>query len=226
MDSPYGSTQSPYANSIPYDAGHGHPSRHPLKPLQHPKAFLQHSRPELTPSSRRASDQDVVLPSVEREAEPTVHKRKSFPHPMYEHRPDAVAEDYSERTIERMRPAHEQSRRETFDLTSSQSRPVYSNGREVYEVARPYAAPPAYTYAPIPPRRSPVRNTRGAYREVDFPQSSRAYAPGFETVHMAHDRRVVPTLDRVALSGPVTRHEVRDGPYMRSGAGNGYYAAR
>lgn len=178
-------------------------------------------RPRLTPSSRRASDQDVILPSVEREPDSLIQKRKSLPHPMYEEYPDARTEELSERTAKRRRPVYETySQREVDDLTYSPSRPVYSSGRGVYEVARPRAVP---DHVPVSARQAFMHDPR-VYREAVGPQSPRAYVSENDRVPVLPHRRLIPALDPVPLNRPPVQYEPRESPYMRSNANHGYYA--
>ena len=200
-----------------------------MDPAQYQELPSQRSRPRLTPSSRRASDQDVVLPSVERESEAPSQKRKSFPYPAREEYPATAYDAYKNHpghATKRPRPARVvQPHHEVSNLVSNQARPVYSSGRDVYEVARPRAGPADHAYDPLPPRHSPMRDTRGAYGEVVVSHSPRAYAPEYDRTSL-HGRRVLPSMDRLAMSGPTARYETRDGPYVRDGASNGYYAPR
>ncbi|KAJ4301526.1 hypothetical protein N0V90_003619 [Kalmusia sp. IMI 367209] len=224
-DSLYGEARSHYVSPVSQTHNHG-PSRllarQTIDPVLNQESSLHHSRPRLTPGSRRASDQDLVLPSVEREPEPPVQKRKSIPTPVYEDYPPAVYEDYAEHATKRMRPTYDTlPRYEVVDLTSSSVRPVNSNGQDIYEVARPRAKPIDYEYIPVLPREPPSRETSGAYREVIVHASPRAYAPEYDR---AYDRRAVPTRDRAILNGPDTRYETRDGLYIRNSASHGYYA--
>jgi hypothetical protein len=194
-------------------------------PVQYHELPPQRSRPRLTPSSRRASDQDVAVPSVEREPEAPAQKRKSLPYSAHDYSTTAY-EDYPGHAAKRPRPAQDvQARHEVTHLTSNQPHPVYNSGRGAYEVVRPRAAPSDHAYNPMPARHSPSRERRGLYREVIVPQSPRAYVPGYDTTPL-HDRRVLPAMEHVALSGPATRYETRDGPYIREGASNGHYAVR
>ena len=219
MDRPHGTPRSPHSDPTFQGSRLGRVSRHPFEQPPHHAAVPRHDRPRLTPSSRRASDQDVVLPSVEREPQASVQKRKSFPHRVYDDYPVAAFEEHSDK---RMRPAHDMHpRREVVDLTYSQPRPAYSHGRDMYEVARPHA-PAEYAYVPIPLPQSPRRDTRGAYREAVIPQSPRAYMPEIDRTRMAYDRRAVPAVDRVAMTGPMT-HAIRGSPHVSNSASNGYY---
>lgn len=145
--------------------------------------ILSHSsRPRLTPSSRRASDQDVVLPSIEREPEIQTAKRKSFPAPMNE--------DHYEQGAKRTRAAHgEQPPYEAIDLTSPR-RPVYDDGQGAYEAARPrlVSQPINREYVVVPSRRLPVHDASSGYREVHVREPSRVYDPAHEGLY---DRRGV-----------------------------------
>jgi hypothetical protein len=196
-----------------------------MGPIQYQELPPQRSRPRLTTSSRRASDQDVVLPSVEREPEAPGQKRKSIPYSAHEF-PTTAHEDYPGHTAKRLRPAQDvQPRHEIPHLSSNQPHPVYNSGRDVYEVVRPHAAPSDYAYSPVPARHSPLRDRRGAYREVIVPQSPHPYVSGYDRAPL-HDRRILPAMERVAMSGPATRYETRDGPYIREGVSNSHYAMR
>lgn len=220
MDRPQGTPRSPQSDPTLYGPRPSRVSRQPFDQRPHHATQSRHGRPKLTSSSRRASDQDVVLPSVEREPDASVQKRKSFPHPVYDDYPIAAFEEHS---AKRMRPAHDMHpRREVTDLTYSQPRPAYSHGRDVYEVARP-RAPAEFAYIPMSHRQSPPRDTRGAYREVVMPPSPRAYMPEIDRAHIAYDRRAVPAVDRLAMHGPIT-HEIQGSPRVINGAINGYYA--
>lgn len=115
-----------------------------------------------------------------------------------------------------------QPRREVVPLTSNQSRSVYSSRRDAYEVRRPRAEWTEYGQAPMHPRRSPLGESRGAYREVAVPHSPRAYVSGYDR---AYDEGVYPAMDRAALDGATSRYETRESLYMKSGAGNGYHGA-
>lgn len=196
-----------------------------MDPIQYQELPPQRSRPRLTPSSRRASDQDIVLPSVERDPQAHAQKRKSFPYPTYEDYPVDVYEDFPGHAAKRLRPAHVAQSHDVSNLVSGQPSPVYNSGREVYEVARPRAEPADHAYHPVASRYSPKRDSRGAYQEMVVPHSPRAYVPGYDRSAL-HGRRVVPAMDRVALSGPTARYETRQGSYMRDGASNGYFAPR
>lgn len=197
-----------------------------MDPVQYQEPPAQRSRPRLTPSSRRASDQDVALPSVEREPEPPAQKRKSLPYSAYEDYSPTTYEEYPGHTAKRLRPAQDvQPRHAGSHLISNQAQPVYKSGRDVYEVARPHAIPADHAYNPMPPRYSPLRDSRGAYREVVAPHSPRAYVPGCDSTPL-HDRRVLPAMERGAMSGLATRYDTRTGPYIRDSASNGYYTTR
>ncbi|KAL5387128.1 hypothetical protein DPSP01_003738 [Paraphaeosphaeria sporulosa] len=158
-NSPYETTRSPYSNPISHGHGHsGSLGRQAMCPVQYQEPPPQRSRPRLTPSSRRASDQDVVLPSVEREPEPPAQKRKSLPYSAYEDYSPAAYEDYAGHTAKRPRPAQNvQPRHEGSHMISNQVQAAYDNGRDVYEMARPRAAPADHAYNPMPPRHSPPR---------------------------------------------------------------------
>ncbi|KAL5422706.1 hypothetical protein PMIN07_012424 [Paraphaeosphaeria minitans] len=226
-NSPYETSRSPYSNPISY--GHGHSrslGRQAMGPVQYQEPPPQRSRPRLTPSSRRTSDQDMVLPSVEREPEPPAQKRKSLPYSAYEDYPPTAYEDYPGHTSKRLRPAQDvQPRHQGSHMISNQAQPAYNSGNDVYEVARPRAAPADHAYYPMPPRRSPLHDPRGAYREVVVPHSPRAYVPGCDGTPL-HDRRVLPGNERGAMSGPATRYETRAGLYVRDSGSNGYYTTR
>ncbi|KAF2451577.1 hypothetical protein P171DRAFT_8601 [Karstenula rhodostoma CBS 690.94] len=140
-----------------------------MGPVQYQEPPAQRSRPTLTPSSRRPSDQDVVLPSVEREFEVPVQKRKSLPYSAYEDFSPTAYEDYPGHTAKRLRPARDvQPRVEVSHLTSNQTQPVYNSGRDVYEVARPRAAPADHAYNPMHPRHSPLRDQRASIFDFMF----------------------------------------------------------
>ncbi|KAF2682150.1 hypothetical protein K458DRAFT_72811 [Lentithecium fluviatile CBS 122367] len=150
----------------------------------------QPSRPVLAPSSRRASDQDVVLPSVERDPgvppEATPHerrrgdsvsyvdaqtpKRKSFPSSIY-----SLQERYPEQAAKRSRPVYDDSytqalpraHDEPTNLTSSPMRPANGGQRDYY------AGPSNQAYVLAPARDSP----RGHIPEYDRPSGIRVLAP-------------------------------------------------
>lgn len=140
---------------------------------------------------------------------------------MYEEYPDARTEELSERTAKRRRPVYETySQREVDDLTYSPSRPVYSSGRGVYEVARPCAVP---DHVPVSARQAFMHDPR-VYREAVGPQSPRAYVSENDRVPVLPHRRLIPALDPVPLNRPPVQYEPRESPYMRSNTNHGYYA--
>lgn len=197
-----------------------------MAPVQYHEPPPQRSRPRLTPSSRRASDQDVVLPSVERESQPPAQKRKSLPYSAYEDHPPAAYEDHTGHAAKRLRPGHNaQHRYDAPPMISNQAQSAYNSGHDVYEVARPRAAPAEQIYNTMAPRRSPLRDPRSAYHEVVVPHSPRAYGPVHDRTPL-HDRRVLPGMERDAMSGSAMRYETRAGPYTRDIASHGYHATR
>lgn len=140
---------------------------------------------------------------------------------MYEEYPDSRIEERSERTTKRMRPVYDTyTQREVDDLTYSPSRPAYSSGRGVYEVARPRAAP---DHVPVPAHQALMHDPR-VYREAIDPQSPRAYMSETDRIPVLPHRRHIPALDPVPLNRPPVQYETRESPYMRSHANHGYYA--
>lgn len=113
---------------------------------------------------------------------------------------------------------HPQS--ELIDLTHSPSRPAYNDGRGVYEVARPRAAP---DHISGPARQALMRDPRGMYREVIGPESPRAYVSEFDRTPILQNRQPAPALDHTPVNRPTTQYETRESPYMRSNATHGYY---
>ena len=150
------------------------------------------SRPVLAPSSRRASDQDLVLPSVEREPgapsetpldrhrrggsisyiDTQAPKRKSFPSSVY-----SPQEPYLEQAVKRLRPVYDEPYAQTrprmaypsqpTNLASSPMRPANGGQRELY------AAPSNQVYASASARELP----RAHVHEYDRPYDGRAFAP-------------------------------------------------
>lgn len=197
-----------------------------MAPVQYQEPPPQRSRPGLTPSSRRASDQDIVLPSVERESQPPARKRKSLPYSAYENHPPTAYEDYTEHGAKRLRPGQDaQHRYDDLHMISNPAQSAYNSGNDVYEVARPRAAPADHIYNTMPPRLSPLRDARSLFHDGVVPHSPRACVPGHDRTSL-HDRRVLPVMERDAMSGAPKRYETRAGPYPRDFANNGYHATR
>jgi hypothetical protein len=178
-----------------------------------PARLTSHSsRPVLAPSSRRASDQDLVLPSVEREPGapsetpldrhrrgeslnyPDVQtpKRKSYPSSVY-----SPQEPYVEQVAKRLRPV--------FDEPYAQSRPRMS-----------------HPYQPTNLPSSPMRPANGGQREVYAASSSQPYTlasardPPRAHVHeygRPYSGRAIAPAEYSANRVDAARYPVEDGRY-------------
>lgn len=184
----------------------------PYRDMSHPP------RPRLTPGSRRASDQDVVLPSVE-QPEHLSQKRKSIPSSLYRDDSSLTFDAYRDPTAKRMRPAYN-AMPEVVDLTSSPSRPVYHAGRDAYPAAgqRPHAR--GYEYVPVSPRGAPPGDARGPYREVVVLSSPRGQRPAYDG---SYEQRGAFALDGASMNEPARRYAPPAPLYMQNGYQQGHY---
>jgi hypothetical protein len=153
-----------------------------------PSRLATHSsRPVLAPSSRRASDQDLVLPSVEREPgvvsevplgerhrgdavnyhDIQTPKRQCFP--LSIHSPQ---EQHFEQSAKRMRPAHD----EPYAQFRPRVQPTYEPGNLTSSPSGQrelYARPNGQVYTPAPAKASP----RAHVPEYDRLYGTRVLAP-------------------------------------------------
>ena len=229
----------------------------PLQPslLDRPPAYI-----------RRTSEQDIALPSVERETVSLASPQRASESQRFLQDPDlprgyvdvqspkrkaapSVPDRHyrPEQSNKRLRPVHHKEEfypqayqgqppqafhydsqdargrsrahppQQVVDLTSSPHRPSNGINRGHCIPARlyPNTEPNGPAYVPVPSRRSPPREARGAYYEVPADASYRAYTPD----HRMYERCAPPGRDRVPMRDARQRPYVEEenARYLRNG---------
>ncbi|KAF1939067.1 hypothetical protein EJ02DRAFT_267218 [Clathrospora elynae] len=182
-------------------------------PRRMQERYVQSSSPRLSSfdrlpaQNRRPSEQEVVLPSVERDIVDLISPR----------RVTAPQRPFQEPLSHQSADPRSQQQQQVIDLTTSPYRPPTSGDRGYYVPARSYtyAEPNGLTHATVPSRRSPVREMQGAYYEGPTGEPPRAYMPDTRM----HERRAPPGHDYFPLRDERQRPQIAEesARFLRSG---------